>query len=393
MANIIDYCENELRSFDAFPFSEVDSLVLAQLAYLEYKDAVSPRFQRMGAPALKELFRAELFEGMLGSIRAPQLNRALLAACAASPRFRDIRLCGYVSQLDIAQQKQFAAVTFLLPDGSVYAAFRGTDGTLVGWKEDFNMVYRTPVPAQEQAALYLTKAMKVFPRVPFRTGGHSKGGNLAVFAAMKAAASEKKRLAAVYSHDGPGFRSDVFAGQAFSSVEASVRKTMPQSAVIGMLLQSQERYTVVQSDEFWLGQHDPFSWQVENSAFLQAEAVTQASEFLGSTLAQWLETLPDDKRQELVDTLFSLLEATGAETLGDLGKNWQQNIAAVYEAGKALDEETRSWIFSVFAALGKLAVKNIDILPDWAELPDAGKSAWEKLQSYFEEKKANPAQR
>ena len=150
---------------------------------------------------------------------------------------------------------------------------------------------------------------------------------------------------------------------------------------------------MVQSDEFWLGQHDPFSWQVENSAFLQAEAVTQASEFLGSTLAQWLETLPDDKRQELVDTLFSLLEATGAETLGDLGKNWQQNIAAVYEAGKALDEETRSWIFSVFAALGKLAVKNIDILPDWAELPDAGKSAWEKLQSYFEEKKADPAQK
>ncbi|MBQ9959673.1 MAG: DUF2974 domain-containing protein [Oscillospiraceae bacterium] len=377
MANIIDYCESELRPFTEHPFSEVDSLVLSQLAYIQFENAVPARMQRLGAPTLRDLYRAELFAGMFEGIRVPQLNRSLLAACAASPRMRDVQLCGYVSQLDIAAEKQFAAVTFLLPDSTVYVAFRGTDGSLVGWKEDFNMAYQTPVPAQEQAALYLAKALKVFSRSRFRVGGHSKGGNLAVFAAMQAPDSAKARILDVFSHDGPGFRKDIFASPAFASVSGQVRKTMPQSAVIGMLLQSQEQYTVVKSDEFWLGQHEPFSWQVENGSFSRADAITDASEFLGETLADWLETLPDDKRQTLVDTVFSLLEATGATTLDELSDNWQQSIAAVYEAGKALDEQTRSWLYSVFVQLGKIAVKNIDILPA------AGKAAWEKLQGFL----------
>lgn len=127
-----------------------------------------------------------------------------MTALAASPRFRNIQMLGYTEQFDAAEEKQFAAVCFQITPDLCYIAFRGTDSTLVGWKEDFNMAFKCPVPSQKTAVRYLTDAAR-HCRGKILVGGHSKGGNLAVYAAVKCSEDIQKRIERVYSHDGPGF--------------------------------------------------------------------------------------------------------------------------------------------------------------------------------------------
>lgn len=357
MGNIITYVEGCLETFGQRAFSEVDSLVLSQLAYIRF-DAAMPKRRFFNPVRLAGLFKAEYFDGMFGGIRVPELNRALFTAAAASPRFRDIKLAAHVSRLDCEMQKQFSATTFLVPDGTVYAAFRGTDGTLVGWKEDFNMAYRFPVPAQQEGADWLRAcARRTSGRI--RVGGHSKGGNIAVYAAMKCLSELSGRLEAVYSHDGPGFKREVIESGEFAAAVPLVHKTLPQSSLIGMLLQNQEDYTVVTSDKFWICQHDPFSWQVEGGGFVCKDYVTGGAEYLNATLRDWLEQLPDERRKLFVDTVFDVIRSTGADTFSQIAKSPQKYLPKLYEAEKNLDPECRRAVHETVRGLAALAVKNL----------------------------------
>ena len=174
MGNFVTYAEQTLETFDERAFSSVDSLILSWLSYFHYPDETGVRSWD-GVP-LTELFRAEYFEQLFHGNWDPSGSRQLLSAMAASPRFRDLRLMGYTERRDDEAEKQFAALSFGLPDGSLYVAYRGTDSSFTGWKEDFNMAFQYPVPAQEEAALYLAEAAK-HSSGTVRVGGHSKGGN------------------------------------------------------------------------------------------------------------------------------------------------------------------------------------------------------------------------
>lgn len=366
MGNIISYVEGCLDAFKSRSITSVDSLVLSQLSYIHF-DRALPHFSlpvRVG-----DLFKAEYFEGLFGGIRVPELNRALFTAAAASPRFRDIQIFSHVSHLDCELEKQFSATCFLLPDLGVYVAFRGTDGTLVGWKEDFNMAYRFPVPAQQEGAEWLRKCAEDAVG-DIRVGGHSKGGNIAVYAAMKCLPELSHRIKAVYSHDGPGFKSEVIGSAEFKAVAPIIDKTLPQSSLIGMLLQNQERYTVVKSDRFWIYQHDPFSWQTEGCDFVYEDNVTGGAEYLNSTLRDWLEQLPDDRRKMFVDTVFDVIQSTGAETFSQIAKNPRKYLPMLYEAEKRLDPECRHAAVETARGLASLAVKNLGsaVEPDWADI-------------------------
>mgnify|MGYP001096097903 CR=1 FL=1 len=370
MRNIITYAEETLANFDRLPFNRVDSLILSWAAYLRLPEERLEAYDWRGV-RLGDLFRAEDFGCLFQRHWDVPGSRQLLTAVAASPRFRDIRVMGYTQQMDAGLEKQFAAVTLQWEDRWGYIAFRGTDSTLVGWKEDFNMAFQYPVPSQEAAQRYLAQAAK-HCKGELRVGGHSKGGNLAVYAAAHSAQEIQERLVRVYSHDGPGFLAAVLQSGEFQTIAPKLDKTLPQSSLVGMLLEQQENFRIVKSDRVGLWQHDPFSWLVEGNDFLLQEELTPDAQYLDKTLNRWISSLTTAERERFVDSLYALVDAAHIETLAQLRAQWQESIPAILKAASQLDPDTKEFLFQTGMALVALGVKNFpELLEGPGEDPPA----------------------
>ena len=357
MDNIITYAETCLDTFAQKPFCDVDSLILSCMSYLEIPTQMANAHTWRGL-RLADLYRAEHFDRLFSVTFAPKRTRQLLTALAASPRFRDIRVMGYTTDLDTLRETQFSAMTFRLTPKLSYIAFRGTDSTLVGWKEDFNMAFRTPVPAQQAARSYLTTAAVHCPG-EILLGGHSKGGNLAVYAAAFCGARLQKRIGTVYSHDGPGFLPEVLESPGFSGIVDRISKTLPQSSVVGMLLEHQEAYKIVKSKGLSLLQHDPFTWEVKDGGFLPLEHLTMEARHWEHTLTAWLQKVDHTQRERLVDVLFGILSSTDVHTLDQLRTDWQKTLPAVAKEAASLDHEARELLFRTLKELAALSLKTL----------------------------------
>ena len=282
MTNILDYLRwrGDL-SFEQDALNDVDGLILCRLAYLPFEEVVTEDFAALPQTLAEACARVQKrVESGEAAVRIKN-DLPLMEAVQRAQRFSGMRLCGYVNRRDSAQEKQFSAVTFLLSDG-IFVAFRGTDGTLVGWKEDFNMSF-TAVPAQKDAVAYLEAAAQAYGGA-IRLGGHSKGGNLAVYAAAFCTAPVQARIESVRSNDGPGFTADVLAAPGYDAIAARAHTYVPQSSVVGMLLQHEEAFTVVHSTYTGLAQHDVFSWEVEGKHFLTVQSVTGGSQLADRAL-------------------------------------------------------------------------------------------------------------
>jgi hypothetical protein len=369
MANLLDYLrwrgDLPLR---ASPFNAVDSLILSVLAYVPFDGVVPPSVTKKG-PTIAEAAAALLETGVGGSAFRDENDLLLLSALAASERFGGLRLCAYENVIDFEREKQFAAVTALTGDGHAFVAYRGTDHTLVGWKEDFNMSFMTPVPAQEAAVAYLERVAAGL-RTRLRLGGHSKGGNLAVYAASFCRARTQRRVRAVYNNDGPGFDTVVIAKEGYRNVQDRLFSFVPQSSIIGMLLEHDERYTVVQSDESGLMQHDPYSWNVLGTGFITVQRVTDESRFIDRTLKEWVGAMEPAKRELFIDAVFDVLSSTDAKTFSELGGDWLKSSIAVAKTLHGLDEPTRKVMFDAIKLLAK-AIKNS--LPEIMQASASGK--------------------
>jgi hypothetical protein len=360
MKNIIRYVETEMNSFAARKFNAVDSLVLSQLSYVHFEEMV-PGLSRGSKPVrIGDLLKAEMFGSMFRWLNIDN-NRSLLFAAAASPRFRDMLVNYYVSKTDVKLGQQFSAVTFLPGDGSAYVAFRGTDETLVGWKEDFNMAVLSPVPSQKEAAIYLDEVASLLPRsIEIRTGGHSKGGNLATYAAMKCCGAAQDRITDVFNHDGPGFREEDSRSPEFARIESRLHKTLPQSSLIGMLLHDREQYRIVESNRIGgIMQHDPFSWSVGDDDFVYTEKLTGGAVVMNRALDQWIGTLSDEKRRLFVNVLFQVLEATDAATISELSETRRKSVAAMIASIKNIDPEIKKFVSRTISDLIRLSLKNL----------------------------------
>lgn len=275
--NIINYVRSQMDDFKTSKFNLVDSLVLSQFSYINFKDVLPGITDDQSPVRIGDLLMAEHFKEMLLNVRYPNKNKKLLFALGMSPRFRNIRMCFFADSVSIEEEKQFAAVTYLLDDETAYVAYRGTDTTFVGWKEDFNMAFIAPIPAQREGVTYLNY---VGERLPHRllVGGHSKGGNVAVYSSMECHISIQDRIIGVYTHDGLGFKDEVFSSENYLRIKDRIHKTIPQFSLVGMLLQHQEDYLVVESKQFWFMQHDPFSWVVGKDDFKYAQGITEGAE-------------------------------------------------------------------------------------------------------------------
>ena len=326
MGNIIDYVREEMRKADEKPFSEVDSLVLCQFSYLLF-DGIVPGFeQECGKITVKDLYKAEFFSTIFPDNGSRKENQQLLFAMAASPRFRDMALCHYVNETDVAAEKQFAAITIAVDEDTKYVAFRGTDSTLVGWKEDFNMAYITPVPAQQTAKEYVEKTAGQW-QGKLWLGGHSKGGNLAVYAGIHVDEKVRGHIERIYSHDGPGMNEQIIAYSYYQEMAGRIRKTIPGFSVIGMLLGQQEKSKVIKSDGVGILQHNPFNWLVEQGEFVPLPGLNKTAELLDQKIDNWVSGMTTEEREEFVNKLFSVISE--AENLNGIGENWRDEFGRI----------------------------------------------------------------
>jgi len=357
--NLFDYLDwrGDL-GLEQSTFNAVDSLILSTLSYIPFDGIVpeEPLRRSITVSRAAELFARQDISKL--PVRDPR-DVDLLAALASTKRFGSMELAAYVNRTDLAEEKQFSAVTVLTARGEVFIAFRGTDLSLVGWKEDFNMSFLSPVPSQTEAVAYLERAAKHF-RGKLRIGGHSKGGNLAVYAASFCPKRVQNRIIAVYNNDGPGFDSAVISRSGYRAVQDRLQAFIPQSSLIGMMLEHDEQYTVVQSTASGgIMQHSTYTWSLLGTDFIRMETVTNGSRFVDQTLKAWVGGMEPARREQFVDALFEIISATQATTLTELSADWLKHARAISRTLKNIDAPTRKMLQETLRLLLKSAGKNI----------------------------------
>ncbi len=358
MGTLFDYLDwrGDL-SFDASPMNEVDSLILSQISYMDFEGIVP---EELGgepislAAAAREYLRRHKGEiPYLGKILPPQ-TVSLTARAAKTGRFGSLILCGYVNHVDDEAQTQFSAMTFLSERGRAYLAYRGTDDTLVGWKENFNMSFMMPVPAQLEAVSYLERMANALAGDLY-LGGHSKGGNLAVYAAVKCDPSIKNRILGVFNNDGPGFDRPFVESKEYESMRGKIRTLVPQSSVVGMLLEHEENYEVVQSSASGLLQHNAFSWEVLGNRFIHLDTVEEESRLIDGALKEWMSEMEPEERERFVDSFYETISETGAKTLTELSAE-RVKLVKIWNT---LDPKSRSVILKCISLMVRQSARAI----------------------------------
>jgi len=342
--------------FTQRPMNDVDSLALCQLSYLKFDGLVPMLRENKRSVALGELSEHADYDRLFSDERFEKENRALFETMVSGRRYRNLKMNSYINLIEMEWETQFSALTFFLEDGTVYIAIRGTDESIVGWKEDFNMAFLSPVPGQVCSVKYLNIVSRSI-RKPFYLGGHSKGGNLAVYAAMKCLPSAQDQILKIYSMDGPGFRPEVLKSCGYDRIADRVVKIMPHSSLIGMLFESNTNYQVVESKTFGLAQHDPFTWLVKNGEFCQVDDIYQGSKFLDNTLNEWILSLQEDQLRLFVDTLYQVISASKAEDLIEFTQDWKRNMNLVITALKEVDEGTKKILKGIIKSLFSLTTQ------------------------------------
>lgn len=338
-------------SFAAASANEVDALIFSALSYIRFSDAVS---SSVDSPiCLRDAASALLCLPDAASHCRVAADLSLLRACAQTNRFGKVKILFYQDTFLPDEETQFSAVSFLLDDASAFLAFRGTDNTLVGWKEDFNMSFRDEIPAQRLALSYTKRFTAAYP-LPLRLCGHSKGGNLAVYAAAKSPPSVQKRILAIYNNDGPGFQKTMMTDPGYLAVIPRIHTYVPQSSVVGMLLEHEEPYRVVRSSASGIWQHDLYSWVLDGPHFLHLDALAADSRMIDRTVKAWLSGLSMNERNEIVDTVFDLIGSGDAKYAREILQ--PQNVRNYLRTLNA-DDQMRHMLFSELGNLISVAYK------------------------------------
>lgn len=351
MGTVIEYLAKYGKyTFGELPMTEVDSLALCQLSYLKF-DGMVPEPGSGQAPAvLKELTGHPDYEKLFADVRFEKNNRALFEGMHQSRRFGNMELSNYVNIVEKEWETQFSALTCTLNDGTHYIAFRGTDETIVGWKEDFNMAFLSPVPGQEYSVRYLEEAVSGFEG-SFYVGGHSKGGNLAVYSAMNCAPAIQDRILKIYSMDGPGFRPEVLERCGFDKISDRMVKILPNSSLVGMIFESDMHFQVVKSRTIGLLQHDPYTWLVKGNHLVRANDLYERRKSMDNTLNEWILSLDETQLRTFVDTLYQVITASRADNLIDFTAEWKRSLNGIINALKEVDDETKEILRKMFRSL------------------------------------------
>lgn len=370
--DIIDYALlNAHKDFTKLPFSKIDGLVFSQLSYLNFDNLVPDLKNRGKGLFLSEIAENENYEGIFPLERTAERNKKLLNAVAYSNRYGKIRVNYYEDIFDIEKDTQFCAITFIFPNGDACIAFRGTDSTITGWKENFNMLFTSPVPAQSHSVQYVEHvAKKVKGNITLV--GHSKGGNLAIYAGTMCNDETKNKIIEIQSFDSPGFTKEFIESEKHLKTEEKIAKFIPEESMIGLLLNNRDNYRIIKSEGTGILQHDPFMWQVENDDFVNGEKLYLRSKFFDDTFNNWVYDSAPEEREKFVEALFKTIDAANAENVTsfiELAENIKGNATLIYENLKDLDSETRNLVLKGFGNLFSSMNKNAKSTPKklWAD--------------------------
>ena len=332
------------------PFNEVDNVIFSYLSYIEFGNLLE---NGEGFFDLKEQYEHFCEKHSMEEIktagqfteRAPLLLKEMMEG----ERFLDTKVGYYAVDFDKDQIKQFAALVFLLPDGTNYVSFRGTDKTITGWKEDFLMSCQSETAGAKEAVGYFNKVAKALEG-EFILGGHSKGGNFAMYAAAFCEAQHKGRILKVYNNNGPGFRDEVIQSGEFQEMLPKILTVAPQSSIIGQLLSNPAKQHVIHSTAKGILQHDAMTWEAEKDRLVSSE-LDEISHYAKTTLGSWLETLDDESRESLCTTAFSLIESTKSETFIEFSGNLMKNMETIWKEMGKLPEDKKKEMMDALSNL------------------------------------------
>ncbi len=355
MANILDYIKwrGDL-TLEQSEFNEIDSLILSRFSYLPF-DSLIKSDETVNIAELSERFATKDVK-KLNILWDDDVE--LFPLMGKSKRFGKMLVTKYINKISMEQEKQFSAITILMPDDTIYVSYRGTDNTLVGWKEDFNMSFEEHTASQQDSVKYLNEIANIYSN-KLRIGGHSKGGNLAVYSSIFCNSEIKDRIINIYNNDGPGFSDKITETAEYKDIINKVHTYIPQSSVIGRLLNHQEKYTVIKSTQKGIMQHDLYSWQLEGKEFITVDEVTNGSEFVDKTIKTWLSNVEPEKRAQVINIIFDILKTTDAETLAGIRENWFNSAKIIIKTYQNVDDESKKMITQVFHSLLKIIKANI----------------------------------
>ena len=338
-------------SFREKPLNDVDSLALCQLSYLKFDGMVSDVRHNGPSVTLREIAERPDVDKLFGDVRFEKENRALFEGMLSGRRFRDMKLNCYINLVEKEWETQFSAITFILDDGTLFLAFRGTDETIVGWKEDFNMAFLSPVPGQEYSVKYVNMVTGWLHQ-PFYIGGHSKGGNLAAWAGLHLPHKNYGRLLAVYNNDGPGFNRSMTERPEYVLLRDRMHTFIPESSIVGVLLEHCEDYTVIASTAKSIMQHEALSWCTERNRFIHLEERSTMGRRSDDVLRDWIGSMTPQERKDFTDAFFEILSMGGkARTLDDVQEMGLSGAVALVKEYAGADEKTRRILVETFKRL------------------------------------------
>lgn len=341
MSTVFDYLKwrGDLP-FELIPLCEADALIFCELAYIFF-DGIVPESTADGkitvAKAAETFFeRNANREIRLGEI-VPNEIVDLFRLASISPRYAEVEMSGFVNIVDDQAVEQFSAVTFYPADGQIFVAYRGTDDSITGWREDFRMAFLTPVPAQKRAQAYLFDVARENDSKIF-IGGHSKGGNLAIWAALNADEDISERIERIFNFDGPGFLCDVWESAEYHKITGKLSTVIPTGSVVGLLLKYDSNYRVTRSTaKNYLYQHDALTWEVSGGSFVCDDDVAPEIKRINDMVGRWIDSMAPETRENFVEGFFDILCSTNAKTVTDLAAN----RSAVLKAFSNIDPETK----------------------------------------------------
>ena len=346
-------------STEQSPLNEIDNMIFAMISYIDF----SPIFKEFNLTEKysmfdleKKLYKLGVFDDVEDLMDFDKECLSILQKVASSRRYSLIKVFGYYEYFKISKDTQFCAISYMLEDESIVVAFRGTDISLVGWKEDLAMSFCTKVGSQQKGLEYLNKISKVNNK-PLYVTGHSKGGNVAIYSSIKSDKKIQDRIVKVYNFDGPGFNKKAVSKEEYENLGVQKIVTIvPQASVVGILLQHEEPFEVAYSSKkTGIFQHYPTTWEVERVGFSRLEGIRNESQYFDETIQKFLEGLSENDLEFFVDTIFNSLQAGGAITLKDLGKTRGKALTAIRKYYLDTPKETRKQVEAVLKSFFKVS--------------------------------------
>ena len=355
MSNINDYLiwRGDIPINSYFEFNEVDSVILARFSYLP--------FHKIDMQSKESI---ESISTKMSKFKDDDFNyngdKDLITNLGKSARFKNMIVSDYVRHNDRKTEKQFSAITIHISDNEMYISYLGTDKTILGWKEDFNMSFMENIPAQIEGSKYIRNIAEKFHEKLIRVGGHSKGGNVAVYSSVTSPKNIQDRIIKIYNYDGPGFSEQFLKKYKENEIIKKVSTYIPQDSIIGRIMGREEKFEVVQSIEKGIYQHDIYSWQVLRNNLVKLNSVTPSSEIMNTTLQEWLKSSTPEQRKIFFDGVFELFYSTSANTFGEISV---KSIPKLFSTYREISKEDRKIIMEMLKLFGKSYIasyKNIE---------------------------------